>query len=339
MRSSHMSIHRHIFFICALIVSLSSCFYEHRAMDERRELIVSGNSFEASTHTHCVPGCNFVVRVDSFFLRTEIPLLASQLMDQPDSLPLYYGDELIVADIAFVPDDSVNGVWVKLAHDQTTQGWVRESELLPSVSPDDPISIAIDFFSSQHLLVTLLLVLCVLCVVIAQRLYKRKMMPESARFFRLSIPSSPYPFFLATTMAGSAVFYTSIQLFTPLTWEQFYFSPTLNPFAVPPLLGAFLFSLWAMVLFLLASIDDAFRQLSFTCATFFILFLFAVLAVLYLFFSLTTLVYLGYPLFLLFVVISFRFYFRYQRARFRCGHCGTLLHNKGYCPHCGRQNK
>lgn len=38
-----------------------------------------------------------------------------------------------------------------------TQGWIRESEMLAGVSPDDPISQFIDFFSNTHLLVFLAL--------------------------------------------------------------------------------------------------------------------------------------------------------------------------------------
>lgn len=41
---------------------------------------------------------------------------------------LYRGDRVVVAEFAIHPADSVDSVWVKLAHSQEVQGWLRESE-------------------------------------------------------------------------------------------------------------------------------------------------------------------------------------------------------------------
>ena len=46
--------------------------------------------------------------------------------------------------------DTVDSVWVKVARDQETMGWVREGELLKKVVPVDPISQFIHLFSSSH---------------------------------------------------------------------------------------------------------------------------------------------------------------------------------------------
>ncbi|MBQ0048782.1 MAG: zinc ribbon domain-containing protein [Bacteroidales bacterium] len=322
------------------IFLLASCFYSHKtSLLSRDDASTDSLTQTLLSEVNYAPGYNFVVRADTLRLCTEIPARASQFTNVPDTICVYRNNEIVVADIAIVPEDSVDAVWVKVARDQMTQGWQRESDLLPCVSPDDPISMAIDMFSGQHINLTVLLVLFVMAVVVIHRRCKQNSLRTTLVTVRNRIPQSPYPIFLSVTMAGSAVFYTSIQIFTPQTWENFYFHPTLNPFAVPPLLGAFLFSLWTMVLFLFASVDDAFRQLSFLRASFFLLFQCTVLAVLYLFFSLTTMIYIGYPLFILFAVLAFSFYSRHLRASFRCGYCGALLRSKGVCPHCGKTNQ
>ena len=63
------------------------------------------------------------------------------------------------------------------------------------------------------------------------------------------------------------------------------------------------------------------------------------LAILYLFFSLTTLVFVGYPLCLLFIVWSVYRYLSRLSPRYRCGECGKPFHEKGFCPHCGARNE
>ena len=43
------------------------------------------------------------------------------------------------------PADSVDSVWVKVARDQETMGWVHEKELLEKVVPVDSVSQFIHF--------------------------------------------------------------------------------------------------------------------------------------------------------------------------------------------------
>ena len=65
-------------------------------------------------------------------------------------IALYKGDRVVVAEFAIHPADSVDSVWVKLAHTQEEQGWIRETELKESFVPTDSISQAIHFFSDTH---------------------------------------------------------------------------------------------------------------------------------------------------------------------------------------------
>ena len=317
-----------------ILFCMQSCYYRQytdATQDISEEKL---DSMGFSRGHHYTVGFNFVVGVDSLELCTEIPSRAQQLTVMPDSIVVYDGDELIVAQIEVVPEDALDSVWVKVARDQLTQGWIRESQLLSSVVPDDPISLAIFFFSNNHVWIT-----CLLAFLSALMLLYR--LVRFRRFFDgapMVTVCSPFPLLLCLCMAGSAVFYSSMQLFAPQAWSDFYFHPTLNPFAVPPLLGAFLFSFWLLVLFFIAAVDDAIRQMRFSQVVAFVFSLITWMAVLYMFFSLTTLVYWGYPLYVLFAVFSIWMYFKHVRPLFSCGHCGRPLHRKGVCPYCGTQN-
>ena len=91
-----------------------------------------------STHHYGV-NYNFKVLADSLPLRE---------MLSADSLWVRRGDVLVVADFARMTSDTVHAVWIKVARDQHTMGWVPEERLLESVVPVDPISQFIHWFSS-----------------------------------------------------------------------------------------------------------------------------------------------------------------------------------------------
>ena len=84
---------------------------------------------------------NFEVTSDSLLLQ-QLPLI--------DVLPVYKGEKLVVAEFMVQAADTVDSVWVKVARDQETMGWIREGELLKKVVPVDPISQFIHLFSSSH---------------------------------------------------------------------------------------------------------------------------------------------------------------------------------------------
>lgn len=313
---------------------LQSCFYVQKGGNASNEQNASSDSLNLFNSLHYSAGYNFVVNSDSLCLCAEIPYRAQQLSVMPDSVVVYCGDELIVAQFEFVPEDSVESVWVKVARDQNTQGWVRESMLVSSVVPDDPISLAISFFSVNHLKWTFVLLGLLLCIMLVRFFFQRKCQPLSLLF----AVHSPYPLLLCLCIGGAAVFYASIQMFARDVWSQFYFHPTLNPFAVSPLLGAFLFSFWLIVLFTITTIDEAFRQLKIFQAIYYLYALLACSSFLYLFFSTTTLHYLGFLFFLLFLVASLWGYRKLAHPKYRCGNCGRPLHDKGECPYCGAHN-
>ncbi len=116
--------------------------------------------------------------------------------------------------------DSIDSVWVKVARDQTTQGWARESQLLQAVSPDAPISQFIDYFSDTHLLFFLAFFSIVVAAYIVMRQRRRNAMLVHFNDIR-----SFYPMLLALLVAASAVFYSTIQLHNPESWRHYYYHP------------------------------------------------------------------------------------------------------------------
>ena len=82
---------------------------------------------------------NFNLAADSLRLQTEEPLHNMPIDTLSDSIMLHYDDPLVVAQIVIIPEDSIDSVWVKVARDQFTQGWIHQSDFLASVVPDDPI--------------------------------------------------------------------------------------------------------------------------------------------------------------------------------------------------------
>jgi hypothetical protein len=253
---------------------------------------------------------------------------------QKDSITLRKNERIVVADIMTVPSDTIDSVWVKVARDQLTFGWIHERDMLLAVSPDDPISEFIDFFSDAHLLIFMAFIV----VVTAAYVY-RKQIQRQAKLVHFNDIDSFYPSLLSLLVASSATLYSSIQLFGPEKWRHFYFHPTLNPFAVPTSLGLFLVSVWAIVIVAVAVLDDVRRQLTPGPALFYCLGLSGVCAVAYVVFSVSTLYYVGYPLLVAYYVFALTRYFRHSHARYQCGHCGAPLQAKGPCPRCGADNR
>lgn len=285
------------------------------------------DSISFSTTHHYTQNYNFVVTAQS------LPLSDDMLDKAFDTLYVTKGECIVVADIQIVPTDSVDSVWVKVARDQITQGWIRESELLKGVSPDDPISQFIDFFSNTHLLFFL-----AICVIVSGLYAMRRLLRRQAYLVHFNDIDSPYPTLLCVLVAFSAVLYASIQMFGAESWRHFYYHPSLNPFALPWHLGMFVASVWAILIVVVATFDDVVQKLSGSDAMLYLAGLTAVCAVDYVLFSVTTLSYVGYPLLLLYIGMALWRYWCYAHYRYACGNCGTKLRRKGICPHCGAQN-
>ena len=265
-----------------------------------------------TTH-HYTQNFNFVVTGDSLVVVAQQPedmavadVVSVEIQTESgeyhkDSITLLRNERIVVADIKTVPSDTIDSVWVKVARDQLTFGWVHESELLSKVSPDDPISQFIDFFSDAHLLIFL-----AFCVVVVAAYGIRRLLRRGAKIVHFNDIPSFYPTALCLLVASSAVLYSSIQLFGAETWRHFYYHPSLNPFALPFWLGVFVSSVWAIVIVAIATVDDVTRQLPLGASILYLSGLGAICAVCYVVFSITTLYYVGYPLLIAYYVFAFR---------------------------------
>ncbi|MBR1687112.1 MAG: zinc ribbon domain-containing protein [Prevotella sp.] len=285
------------------------------------------DSISFSTTHHYSQNYNFLVKTDSL-----------RLVDMPgpesyDTVSVFRHDHLVVADIQTIPTDTIDSVWVKVARDQMTQGWIHETEMLSGVEPDDAISQFIDFFSNTHLLIFL-----AFCVVVVAAYGLRKLLRRNARIVHFNDIDSFYPTLLCLLVAASATLYASIQLFAAESWRHFYYHPSLNPFALPLHLGIFIASVWGILIIALAAVDDVVRQLPPFEAVLYLFGLGGICAVAYVIFSVSTLYYIGYPLLVLYILFALYRYLHYARCRYVCGACGAKMRTKGHCGQCGALN-
>lgn len=318
-----------------LVLLCSSCYHQNTKNINENLLDSVGqndSSHFKATH-HYSSNYNFVVKADSLVLSKLQPEETLSHL-QSDSLVVYKNDHLVVADIRIMSADSIDSVWVQVARDQQTFGWIHESKLLPNVVPDDPISLFISTFSDIHLLVFLVII-----VLISVYYIMRKLLSASLPIVHLRDINSIYPTLLVLLVATSATFYASIQLFAPQVWHHFYFHPTLNPFSVPLPLNLFLLSVWAILLIGLAAIDDVRHLLPLGDAVLYLCGLAAVCAVNYIIFSVSTLYYIGYPLLIVYVYWAIKRYIKMPRIKFVCGNCGMPLEKSRRCEHCGALNE
>lgn len=276
---------------------------------------------------HYTWGTNFILQADSADLA---------LLPVKDSyFRLYKGDRVVVAEFAIHPGDETDSVWVKLAHSQEGQGWLREAELKRAFVPADSISQAIHLFSRAHVFYAIAL-LALFMVAWFVRASRRKRL----LLVYFNDINSVYPLLLCLLTAFCAMTYESIQMFAPAAWEHYYYNPTLSPLKVPFPVSLFLAGLWAMLIVLLAACDVVFRRLTFFSAASYLLGLAACCCFCYFFFIFATQFYVGYLCFALFVWIFIRrLHASLQSAHYRCGYCNAPLVRKGTCPHCGSVNE
>lgn len=288
-----------------LLFSLEGCYHRHRqtthaALVEYNDKQLDSISF--STAHHYTNKYNFVVYADSLVLISQQPEEYVNGL-AIDSFSVKKNNYLVVSDIRMIPQDSIDSVWVQLATEDNIFGWTHESELLPRVSPDDPISWFILTFSNTHLLIFIIVI-----AVIGAAYLIRKIFSHNGRLVHFNDIDSPYPMALALMVSISATFYATIQTFWPEMWRHFYFHPTLNPFAVPGALGFFLCSVWAIIILAIACVDEVRHRLPFGEAVLYLGGLMAVCALDYIVFSISTLYFVGYILLVGYIYLAIKRY-------------------------------
>lgn len=284
-------------------------------------------------HHHYGPNFNFKVTADTLSLAPCRPGTA-RLDSWADTAVVRRGDKIVVADIALVPSDTTDSVWLKLARDQTTMGWTSERRLAEAAVPDDPISQFIHTFSGSRTRLALCIVGLMAAFFLVQAARRRHL-----HVVHFNDIDSFYPTLLCLTVSGAATLYGSLQHFVPETWVEFYYHPTLNPFGLPLVMSVFVVSVWLMGITALAVLDDVRRRLDWADIPAYVAGLAGVCMVLYLFFSLSTPYYVGYPCLVAYWAFAIRSYARRRTPHYVCGRCGAPLPRLGRCPHCGALNQ
>ncbi len=294
--------------LLGILLMLSSCYHRHNSHQQHAAMVEYSDrqldSISFSTTHHYTNKYNFLVFKDSLELMHQQPEEYISGL-KVDTFAVKKNHLLVVTDIRMVPQDSIDSVWVQLAAENNDFGWVRESKLLPRVVPDDPISEFIMTFSNVHLLIFLVVI-----VVIAMAYLVRKVFHSNGKIVHFNDIDSPYPVTLVLLVSISAAFYGWIQSFEPEMWRHFYFHPSLNPFAVPHLLGVFLALVWAVLIVALACVDEVYHRLTFGEGLLYLGGLAGVCALDYIIFSVLSLYYIGYVLLIAYIYFAIKAYRR-----------------------------
>ena len=128
------------FVVCLLL--FTACHYPRPDLQKEGMSDQVKDSLTYLAERHYTYNTNFEVQADSVVLE--------RLPVKDSFISLYRGDRVVVAEFAIHPADSVDSVWVKLAHSQEAQGWIREKDLIHSFVPTDSISQFIYLFSDTH---------------------------------------------------------------------------------------------------------------------------------------------------------------------------------------------
>lgn len=294
--------------LLGILLMLSSCYHRHNSHQQHAAMVEYSDrqldSISFSTIHHYTNKYNFLVFKDSLELMRQQPEEYISGL-KVDTFAVKKNHLLVVTDIRMVPQDSIDSVWVQLATENNDFGWVRESKLLRRVVPDDPISEFIMTFSNVHLLIFLVVI-----VVITMAYLVRKVFHSNGKIVHFNDIDSPYPVTLVLLVSISAAFYGWIQSFEPEMWRHFYFHPSLNPFAVPHLLGVFLALVWAVLIVALACVDEVYHRLTFGEGLLYLGGLAGVCALDYIIFSVLSLYYIGYVLLFAYIYFAIKTYRR-----------------------------
>ena len=314
-------------YILMSLLCLASCHYPYQALLENEELDQDvRDSLTMLYERHYAYGINLELKADSLNLAC-LPLQNCNNM-------IYKGDHVVVAEVRKDTADVVDSIWVKLAHSDGVQGWVHETDLKQKFVPVDSISQAIHLFSGTNKAVSAFM----LAIFIAFFLI-RDYQQQPFKLVWFNDIDSLYPLFLCLIVSCSATLYESMQLFTPDTWETFYYNPTFSPFKLPWILTLFIGSLWLIIIATISAVSEVFRHLSGWSILYYLVGLMAGCVFCYLFFILTTHLYIGYFFLALFAIAFLRrLWLRTLRYPYTCGQCGHKLREKGECPHCRAMN-
>lgn len=243
------------------------------------------------TH-HYSENFNFIVKTDSL-------MLVPREGDLAQDTCWVYDEELVV--VAAVSNQG-DTVWVKVAHDQQTMGWIAESQLLRGVSPDDPISEWLYWLSSwRGIWMSVLAVIGVIAILL------RRGRQQQLQLLKFEEMDSPYPVVFVALVAIMASVYASVQNFVPEYWQEYYFHPSLNPLMLPPVMAVLVTLVWLLIITFIAVADEVYHHFDILHAAAYLFELVGIGMIVYLLISWTTIYYIGYLLLPAFLYACFIF--------------------------------
>ena len=277
---------------------------------------------------------NFVSAEDSLELsQADVNLMksmeeANQQVDQSSPPP----SDIVAAQAKdstlSIPADTV---WVKVATEHKTMGWITESTLLKHTVPNDSISELLRSLTNTRLLWMGGLLLLGILGVYIHRWYNKK----NIRMVKINEMDSLYPFLFIMLIAMLACLYSSIQNFAPEYWQEYYFHPTLNPFLLPPVMAILVILVWLIIIVFIALLMETYNHFSFARGVAYFLEIMGASMLVYLFISWTTRIYIGYLLFIILTWFLWVLYNGYVKYKYQCPKCGEKVRSKGKCPKCG----
>ncbi|MBQ2198697.1 MAG: zinc ribbon domain-containing protein [Bacteroidaceae bacterium] len=289
------------------------------------------------TH-HYGPNFNFELKADSMIL---VPREGDLIQD---TCVVRNKDLLVVAQIKRIEasDSTMEDTFlIKVAHDQTTMGWVKESELLENAVPDDPISQLIDFMTGSRAIWMSSFLGFGVIAFFFRKMRKQKMSISLSdlKVVDLIEMDSFYPPLLLILVACVAALYASVQNFVPEFWQEYYFHPTMNPLLLPPIMAVLVTLVWLTLIVIVAVVIEVYNNFYSFRGIIYLFEIAGVCMLVYLLISWTILIYVGYLLLPILIAYLIYYYFKYIRCTMTCGHCGRKIREIGICKHCGAINE
>lgn len=289
------------------------------------------------TH-HYGPNFNFELKADSMIL---VPREGDLIQD---TCVVRNKDLLVVAQIKRIEasDSTMEDTFlIKVAHDQTTMGWVKESELLVNAVPDDPISQLIDFMTGSRAIWMSSFLGFGVIAFFFRKMRKQKMSIglSDLKVVDLIEMDSFYPPLLLILVACVAALYASVQNFVPEFWQEYYFHPTMNPLLLPPIMAVLVTLVWLTLIVIVAVVIEVYNNFYSFRGIIYLFEIAGLCMLVYLLISWTILIYVGYLLLPILIAYLIYYYFKYIRCTMTCGHCGRKIREKGICKHCGAINE
>lgn len=323
-------------FILFISILFSACDYKM----EQKDSWYAGNrtsidSLEFRKNHHYWIG-------ESFFTHSPINIVERKFINHMDSdnasfITIPEGNEIIVAEIFISTADSTDiNIWTRVIAEDGENGWIREDVMMNRVVPANFISKFIYYFSDKSFLI-LAIIAIISAIILLIGYHKQK----DIKLPLFNDTGSFYPTLLCLVMSTEATIYGTIQRFAEDTWIEYFFQPTLNPFSegLPFILIVFISGIWLLIILFIAVIEDLSHL--FNSTTELVIYLSALMLqciTLYLIFSWSTQIYIGYPLLIIYFFVAISRHIHSSTPNYTCGNCGAYIAKHGECPECGANN-